>query len=44
MLVCGLFRNSSAGTDTYSGEAGLLEIDFHYQIDSDGSNEEYIKW
>jgi hypothetical protein len=43
MLVCRLFRNSSAGTDTYNGEAGLLEIDFHYQIDSDGSNQEYTK-
>lgn len=43
MLVCRLFRNSSAGTDTYAGEAGLLEIDFHYQIDSDGSNQEYTK-
>lgn len=43
MLVCRLFRNSSAGTDTYGGEAGLLEIDFHYQIDSDGSNQEYSK-
>jgi hypothetical protein len=38
MLVCTLTR--SAGT---YGSAGLLEIDFHYQIDSDGSNEEYIK-
>lgn len=43
MLVCRLYRNSSAGSDDYSGDAGLLEIDFHYQIDSDGSNEEYIK-
>ena len=45
MLVCRLFRNSSdSANDTYTGEAGLLEIDFHYQIDSDGSNEEYTKW
>lgn len=44
MLICRLYRNSSASSDTYSGDAGLLEIDFHYQIDSDGSNEEYSKW
>lgn len=40
MLVCRLSRNAS---DSYSGDAGLLEIDFHYQIDSDGSNQEYTK-
>lgn len=39
MLVCRLYRDS----DSYSGEAGLLEIDFHYQVDSDGSNQEYTK-
>jgi len=44
MLVCRLFRNSSAGTDTYNYDAGLFEIDFHYQIDNDGSNAEYTKW
>lgn len=43
MLVCRLFRNSSAGTDDFTGDAGLLEFDFHYQIDSDGSNQEYEK-
>lgn len=44
MLVCRLFRNSSASTDDFSGSVGLLEIDFHYQIDSDGSNEQYTKY
>ncbi|MBI9040117.1 hypothetical protein [Lutibacter sp.] len=44
MLVCRLFRNSSVSADdTYTGSVGLLEIDFHYQIDSDGSNTEYGK-
>ncbi len=38
MLVCRLTRSSG----TY-GPAGLLEIDFHYQIDSDGSNQEFTK-
>ncbi len=40
MLICKLSRSSS---DSYADDAGLLEIDFHYQIDSDGSNEQYIK-
>jgi len=45
MLICRLFRHSSHANDTFDGkEAGLIEIDFHYQIDSDGSNEEYLKW
>jgi hypothetical protein len=46
MIVCRLYRNSSDNSnDTFIGEdAMLLEIDFHYQIDSDGSHEEYIKW
>lgn len=41
MLICRLFRDVS---DTYSGDdVFLLEIDFHYQVDSDGSNQEYTK-
>lgn len=40
MLVCRLYRVNDGD---YSGDAGLLEIDFHYQIDSDGSRQEYIK-
>jgi len=43
MLVCRIFRKAADGADNFGGDAGLLEIDFHYQIDSDGSNEEYIK-
>lgn len=30
-------------TDTYTGDAALLEIDFHYEIDSLGSKAEYSK-
>jgi len=43
MLVCRIFRKAADGTDTYAADAGLLEIDFHFQIDSDGSRQEYIK-
>jgi hypothetical protein len=41
MLVCRLFRNATDATDdTYEADAGLLEIDFHYQMGSAGSRSE----
>lgn len=45
MLVCRIFRDAggTGGTDDYDDDAGLLEIDFHYQIDSFGSDDEYTK-
>lgn len=45
MLLCRIFRDAAGngGTDDYTGNAGLLEIDFHYQIDAIGSNQEYSK-
>lgn len=43
MLVCRVFRDAESDEDTFDDEVGLLQIDFHYEIDSDGSNEEYIK-
>lgn len=45
MLICRIFRHSSHSNDTFNNkQAGLIEIDFHYEVDSDGSNEEYTKW
>ena len=43
MLICRLFRNSSSGSDTYAADAYLYEIDFHYEIDSLGSQDELSK-
>ncbi|MGB3008331.1 MAG: hypothetical protein WBC06_17580 [Chitinophagaceae bacterium] len=43
VLVCRLWRNSNRVSDTYSDYTGLLFVDFHIQIDSWGSREEYIK-
>jgi len=43
MILARLFRNSSSVTDTYTGAMVLLEIDAHYEINSPGSKEEYIK-
>lgn len=43
ILVCRLWRNSSRAADTYNDIVGLLFVDFHIQIDSWGSREEFIK-
>jgi hypothetical protein len=44
MLICRVFRDGTHINDSYNNSAFLLQFDFHYQIDSDGSNEEYTKW
>lgn len=46
MLICRLFRNATGGgdsADTYDDDAGLLEFDVHFEIDSPGTREEFIK-
>lgn len=43
MLVCRLTRLGTDGADTYTGNACFLEFDFHYQIDSLGSEDEFVK-
>ena len=45
MLVCRIFRDASGiGTsDVYGNDAGMLQFDFHFEIDSDGSNEQFTK-
>ena len=35
--------NGAGRTDSYTADEGLMEIDFHYQIDTPGSKDEYIK-
>jgi hypothetical protein len=43
MLLCRIFRDATDATyDTYESDAGLLEIDFHYQFSQNGSRQEYI--
>jgi hypothetical protein len=37
MLVCRLFRNPGYTGDDYEFDAGLLEVDFHYETDAIGS-------
>lgn len=43
VISCRLFRNSSDAADTYTGTAGLLYIDWHYQVDGPGSRSELAK-
>lgn len=43
MLMCRVFRDANNAADTYDADAALLEFDIHYQIDSFGSDEEYVK-
>jgi hypothetical protein len=45
MLICRLFRDATAVglADTCPQDAGLHEIDFHFEIDTIGSDEEYTK-
>ena len=41
-MLCVVLQRTSAG-DTYGADAKLLEFDIHYQVDSTGSRQEYIK-
>lgn len=44
MVLCSLRRNSSDANDTYNSQnAYLLEVDFHYQLDTLGSRQELVK-
>lgn len=48
MLICRVFRNATGTTgtgqtDDYAADAALIEIDFHYEIDTMGSEDEYTK-
>jgi hypothetical protein len=43
VLVCRVYREGAGSNDTYTGNAALLSIDFHYEIDSFGSTTEYAK-
>jgi len=44
MIICRLTRKStSEATDTFTGNACFLEFDFHYEIDTMGSRQEFTK-
>ena len=43
ILICRLWRNSNNSADTYQNDAGLLSLDFHYQINTVGSRLPFLK-
>lgn len=43
MLICRIFRDADASSDTFGSDAFLLEIDFHLEVDAMGSRTEYQK-
>lgn len=43
ILVCRLFRATDNASDTFANEVGLLGFDIHYEQDTQGSRQEFIK-
>ncbi|MDA3821701.1 MAG: hypothetical protein PF450_03675 [Bacteroidales bacterium] len=43
MLVCRVFRDTGDTGDNYTDDVGLLEIDFHFEVNTMGSRMEYSK-
>jgi len=43
MIMCRLIRNVSHTDDDYAADAAMIEADFHYKVDSFGSDEEHNK-
>ncbi len=42
-LICRLYRDGGQGNDDFVGDAALLEFDIHFEQDTIGSHEGYIK-
>lgn len=38
MLVCRIFRDASNSADTFTKDAGVLEVDFHFQVQALGTH------
>jgi hypothetical protein len=43
ILVCRLYRVPTDSRDTFANAVGLLSMDFHYEMDTEGSRSEYTK-
>jgi hypothetical protein len=43
VLICRIWRDSGIASDTYNEDAGVMFLDFHIQINSFGSRQEFIK-
>lgn len=42
MLICRLYRQPTSTFDTYGDDAGFLEFDIHYQVDTHGSRQKQL--
>ncbi len=42
-LICRLYRDGGQGNDDFTGDAALLEFDIHFEQDTIGSHEAYVK-
>jgi len=43
VLICRLFRAAGDAADTFPNDVGLLGFDIHYEQDTQGSREEWVK-
>ena len=43
IIVCRFYRDADSATDDFPNTAGLLGFDIHYQQDTQGSRQEFIK-
>jgi hypothetical protein len=43
ILVCRVFRKTADANDTFGNEVGFLGFDIHYEADTSGSRQEFIK-
>jgi hypothetical protein len=43
MLICRIFRDGDNAADNFAGYAGALEVDFHYEVNTMGSREVFVK-
>ena len=43
MMFVRIWRQANASGDTYNADVGLLEFDIHYQVNTNGSRQEFIK-
>jgi len=43
ILKCRLYRDPGDSADTFNGDAFILSIDFHIEVNMVGSREQYVK-
>lgn len=43
MIVCRIFRDAGHANDTYNADSAMLEVDFHFEVDTMGSRQETAK-